>query len=82
MIPVVEKEYIIKHTVNAFEIDICNLELFKSVTVCAKVNDIEGRFVTMNYFTIEGEEYNAWGNSDEYLIQLIAQKMGFTLKPE
>jgi hypothetical protein len=30
--------------------------------------------------TIEGSEYAAWGNSDEYIIQLVMQKYGLVLR--
>jgi hypothetical protein len=29
---------------------------------------------------IEGSEYAAWGNSDEYLTQLVMQKFGLVLR--
>jgi hypothetical protein len=82
MIPIVEKEYVFRHTVREFSIEISNLELFKSVSLTVRINDIHGTFVECRYFKIEGEEYEAWGNSDEYLVQLIAEKLGFTLKAE
>lgn len=30
--------------------------------------------------TIEGSEYSAWGNNDEYITQLVMQKYGLVLR--
>ncbi len=78
-IDVVDKEYVTVDIVNKVEIRIINLQLGKFVDVSAvlKQND---RYVKNYTFHIEGEEYNSWGNDDEYLKNLILQKLGLVKK--
>jgi hypothetical protein len=41
--------------------------------------DENGAGVGARSYTVEGDEYLAWNNDDQYLISLVAQKLGFTL---
>jgi len=40
----------------------------------------DGHPVKDETVTIEGSEYAAWGNSDEYLTNFVMQKFGFVLR--
>jgi hypothetical protein len=66
-------------TVTKFFVQVVSLELFKSVTVMATLLTAEGNTVSTQTITVEGAEYAAWNNDDQYLVDLVAQKLGFTL---
>lgn len=63
-----------------FEVRVMSLELFKSVSVMVMLKDAGGKCVSVRNFTIHGDEYFAWNNDDTYLINLVAERLGFTLK--
>jgi hypothetical protein len=52
-------------------------------SVCADFNavlrDESGNDVYRQAILIAGDEYNAWGSDDNYLITIAAQKLGVTL---
>lgn len=66
-------------SVKYFQVYVAGVELFKSVTVAVTLFGENGAGVGSRTFKIEGAEYLAWNNDDQYLIDLVAQKLGFTL---
>ncbi len=65
--------------VTSFRIHVAGLELFKSVTVIAVLQDENGHSLTSRTFTFEGDEYLGWNNDDQYLVAKVAERLGFTL---
>lgn len=67
---------------NRMTIRVLNLVFGTSIEVIASVVQENGT-VTQNYhLVISGEEYAAWGSDDEYMVNLIASKIGVTLKTD
>ena len=67
---------------NRMTIRVLNLVFGTSIEVIASVVQENGT-VTQNYhLVISGEEYAAWGSDDEYMVNLIATKIGVTLKTD
>ena len=66
-------------SVNSFQVYVVALELFKSVTVSVSLYDAAGAAVGSRSFVFADAEYMAWNNDDQYLVNLVAQKLGFTL---
>jgi hypothetical protein len=66
-------------TVKYFKIYVVGLDLFTSVTLSVTLYDENSNAVGNRSFVVEGAEYLAWNNDDQYLIDLVAQKLGFTL---
>jgi hypothetical protein len=54
-----------------------NLELYKSVTVHARLMD-NNEMVKSERFVIEGEDYTNWGNDDDYIVNYVLTKLGLT----
>jgi hypothetical protein len=65
--------------VTHFKVNVISVELFKCVHLNATLLGENGDYVGVRYFIVEGDEYLAWNNDDQYLINLVAQKLGFTL---
>lgn len=78
-IQVNDKEEIKVFIINNVEIRVINLSLGKYVDVNAILKQ-DSNFVSSQNFRIQGEEYDNWGNDDEYLENLILQKLGLTRK--
>jgi hypothetical protein len=66
-------------TVKYFKVYVVGLDLFNSVTLSVSLYDENSSTVGNRTFMIEGAEYLSWNNDDQYLIDLVAQKLGFTL---
>jgi hypothetical protein len=65
--------------VSSFRVMVVSLELFKSVTVVAILQDANGNQLASRTFTFADAEYLAWNNDDQYLIGKVAERLGFTL---
>jgi hypothetical protein len=75
-IQVEEKQIPFYYLVKSFDVMIVGLELNKYVNVLAKYYDVNDVYLFEKIYFIEGQEYLDWGSNDEYLIDLIASKLG------
>ena len=78
-IDVNNKEEIKVFVINNVELRIINFSLGRYVDVSAVLKQ-GNEFVSAQNFRIEGQEYDDWGNDDEYLENLVLQKLGLTRK--
>jgi Ni,Fe-hydrogenase III large subunit len=69
------------YEIDAFQVQVRTLELFKSVTLLVIFLDNSNQPRDSKIIKLEGEDYLAWNNDDEYIITKVAQICGFTLKP-
>jgi len=67
--------------ITSFTVNVMRLELFESVTVNAMLYGAQGNFLEVKTLTISGQDYLDWNNNDQYLINKVAQLLGFTLAP-
>lgn len=80
VVDVLPKDFITTYTSGSVELRIMNLQLGSYVDVTAMIKDENGNIFKCEGLRIEGEEYNNWGSSDEYLVNLILSKLGLTAK--
>ena len=66
-------------TVASFKIHITGMELFKGVTVVATLFDENGNHVGNRMIEIKDQDYLAWNNDDQYIVDFVARKLGFVL---
>lgn len=78
--PVEPQTYTTTTTIDSFRIEVINLVLKSSVTINAVCFNSDNILVKTQIFNIVGEEYESWGNDDNYLVNLVAQKLGLTLE--
>lgn len=74
-----DKEVIKTNVVNNVDIRVMNLDLGKSVDVNAVLKQTD-QLVDVKNFHITGQEYDDWGQDDQYLENLILSKLGLTRK--
>ena len=48
------------------------------VTMMVRYLNADGNLLDNKYVKIEGEEYNAWGDDDNYITNLVLTKLGLT----
>jgi hypothetical protein len=65
--------------ISKIKINVLHLELNTSATIQCMCYDFENKFLNSYIFTLEGDEYQMWGQ-DNYLIELICEKYGFVLR--
>lgn len=67
-------------TITRFSLDIIELIFNTSARFRVSQYDVDNKLIEGINVTIEGEEYTNWRGDDTYVINLIAQKMGFTIQ--
>lgn len=80
-VPVEDNTYTVSYVVNNVLLQIRDLKLFTSVTILASLYQ-DKTIITNQTIILIGEEYDAWGYSDEYIIDICLNKLGLTKKPE
>lgn len=81
MSAIVPVEKTTTNVVVRFAMVITELVLNTSATFRVSTYDIDGRSIDVTSVLLAGEDYAAWGSNDEYVIQFVATKLGFTLLP-
>lgn len=76
-INVQDSPHVVTNTINRVQIRVMNVELFTSVNVSVSLFNNES-IIDNKFFKIEGDEYNNWGNGDQYLVNLVLTKLGLT----
>jgi len=61
-----------------FSLDISMLTLNQSATFRATLYDGEDKVIDAINVTIEGDDYTKWSNNDDYVVEFISKKLGFT----
>lgn len=79
-IDIEDHELIQKTMVNNVNIAIVSLNFNQSATFRVKFNINSLTNGAPIFITIEGEEYLGWNNNDDYIIDLILQKLGLIRK--
>jgi len=72
------KQYTDISEVSAIRVGLSNLELFVKAEFDVRLYKTDGSFYKRFNFVLEGDNYNNWGNSDDYVINKIC-KLGYTL---
>ena len=67
----------IKRIINIckFKYTILEIILFKSIRIAIYLYNENDMLIESRQYIIEGEEYNAWSNDDQYIIKLLKEKI-------
>jgi hypothetical protein len=68
-------------TISSIRVGCQNINLFQNATFIVDLFNADGVRVDRQIITITNEEYLAWNNNDEYIMNLMATKLGFILQP-
>jgi hypothetical protein len=69
----------ITKTVVSFTLNITSMIFNTSATFRVYLYDANNKIVETTNVIVEGEEYLNWNNDDNYIIQLVAIKLGFVI---
>jgi uncharacterized membrane protein len=58
-----------------FKYNILEIKLFESVRVAVYLFDDKDMMVEARQYLIQGGEYNAWSSDDQYIVNLLKQKI-------
>jgi hypothetical protein len=58
-----------------FRYTIVELKLFESIRIAVYLLNENDLLIESTQFLIEGEEYKAWQNDDNYIIKLLKEKI-------
>ena len=62
--------------VSKIEMEVVEMVLDSHVTMIVHYLNANGNSLDNKIVKIEGEEYNAWGDDDNYIINLVLTKLG------
>lgn len=62
------------------EIQVLQLTLFQSVSLIVSLYDENSFIIDNKVVNVEGQEYANWANDDQYLLNLVLQKLNLTKK--
>ena len=68
-------------TITSFQVKCTALVLFETATFSVFCFDANNTMVSTDKIVLSQDEYLAWQNNDEYIINLVATKLGFVLEP-
>ena len=70
--------YVITKTLDKVIITLSNLEFNVSATFQADSFEDNGSLFKRDVVVMSGEDYNRWLNDDEYAIEFVLTKLGYT----
>lgn len=63
-----------------FKVSVDRLELFKSARLSVQLMNENKVTVDVKSFLLTGTDYTNWSNNDQYIIDYVLNKLGFTPK--
>lgn len=67
------------NVVTSFTVSCRSLVLFTNATFTVDSFGRENNLISRQVIPITNEQYLEWNNNDEYIINLMAQKLGYTI---
>jgi hypothetical protein len=58
-----------------FKYNILEIILFKSIRIAVYLYNENDMLIESRQYLIEGDEYNAWSQDDQYIIKLLKEKL-------
>lgn len=77
---IVPKPVIIQKILKSFSVKIVDFVFNKGVVLLVTFYDATGVIHDTQYLELSGDEYNAWSNDDNYVIDYVCQKYGMDLE--
>ena len=69
------------NVVTSFSVTCRTLNLFTNATFTVDSFDINNLLISRQVVPISNEQYLEWNNNDEFIIDLMAQILGYTIIP-
>lgn len=69
-------------TFTSIEVFVIGIALGVNARLGVRMFGKDGKPLDSKQLTMDGEDYKNWGNDDDYVINFVCKKLGFTRKPE
>ena len=66
-------------TITSFKVSCRSVNLFTDATFIVDSFDIDNNLVSRQVVPINNQQYQEWNNDDDYIINLMATILGYTL---
>ena len=76
-----ERVFTQNDNVSKLTVNSVSVELFKKATVHYMLQNSDNVIVKSGIFAIDNSEYRLWADDDNYIYQIVLQKLGITLDP-
>ena len=76
-----ERVFTQNDNVSKLTVNSVSVELFKKATVHYMLQNSNNVIVKSGIFAIDNSEYRLWADDDNYIYQIVLQKLGITLDP-
>jgi len=64
--------------IDSFNVDSVDISLFNSAKIRVSLLN-QTNVIDVSIVMLEGDDYTNWGNDDYYIINYVANKLGFTI---
>ena len=65
--------------ITSFRVDGLLMNLFVGVNISVSTFDNNEKLIDTRIVYLTGEDYSNWNNDDQYIINKVAEKLGFTM---
>ena len=76
-IPIVPIDIVKQMT--SFRVDGLLMNLFVGVNITVSIFDNTDKLIDTRSVYLSGEDYSNWNNDDQYIVNKVAEKLGFTI---
>lgn len=77
-----DKQFVTTKNAARVQIGVSSLTLGEKCVFRVYYYDIDGILVHMEDVVMEGDDYRAWGNDDDYCINFVTNRLGLTRIPD
>jgi hypothetical protein len=77
-IPVVPKQYEDPKIISGFTYSVCDFQLSVSITFNVILLDTNSLPIVVKQVVLSGQDYAAWGNDDQYIVNYICNALNLT----
>ena len=78
--PVVPYTQTTTQVITSFTVSCRSLDLFNNATFTVDSFDVNNNLISRQVIPITNQQYLEWNNNDEYIINLMASILGYTLE--
>jgi hypothetical protein len=72
----------VTNVITSFNVNVTNVQLFVSANISVNLYSADPRLINTVDLPLVGEDYENWANDDQYIIDYVAEKLGFVIAPE
>jgi hypothetical protein len=76
---IVPFDKVVTTVIYSFDIQSIEINLFNSAKIRVTLLNEQGNIVDVSIVLLEGDDYTNWGNDDNYIINFVANDLGFTI---